>query len=67
MLRAVQTAGTYLAFGLLLCAVGWLIRSVLPPVAFLLWFFGVPIAILSIPFGLVVWLGNRRDRAETAG
>jgi hypothetical protein len=66
MLRAVQTAGTYVALGLLLCVAGWLIRSVLPTVAFFMWFFGVPIAVLGVPFGLVVWLGNRRETPETA-
>jgi hypothetical protein len=65
MLRAIQTAGAFIALGLGLCLVGWLLRSVLPIVTFFSWFFGIPIAFLGIPMGLLTWFGNRerRDRS----
>ena len=59
MLKAIRTAGAFIALGLALCLVGWLLRSVLPIVAFFSWFFGIPITVVGIPMGLVTWLGNR--------
>jgi hypothetical protein len=61
MLRAIRTAGAFVALGLALCLVGWFLRSALPIVAYFSWFFGVPIALLGLPIGLATWLGNRRE------
>lgn len=58
-LRVAKTAGTFIAVGLSLCAIGWVLRSTVAPLAFLLWLFGVPIALLSIPIGAAVWLADR--------
>ncbi|WP_299236286.1 hypothetical protein [Natronomonas sp.] len=66
-LSAVKAAGAFLVIGLSLCAVGWLLRSIAGPLAFFLWLFGVPIAVLSIPFGLVAWFGTWRTNSRSEG
>lgn len=63
-LRVAKTVGTFIAVGLSLCAIGWVLRSTVAPLTFLLWLFGVPITILSIPIGAAVWLGGRKSSSD---
>lgn len=60
-LRAAKAAGTFILVGLSLCIAGWFLSGIVPLLAFFLWLFGVPITILAIPVGTVVWLGSRRE------
>jgi hypothetical protein len=60
-LRATKTTGTFILVGLSMCIVGWFLSTIVPSLAVLLWLFGIPIAILGLPIGAIVWLASRRE------
>jgi hypothetical protein len=63
-LRAVKAAGTFILVGLSFCIVGLFVSSIVPSLAILLLLFGIPIAILGLPIGAIVWLASRREAAD---
>jgi hypothetical protein len=64
LLETGKAAGALVLVGLSLCVLGWFLGPIVPPVALLMWFFGVPIILLSIPIGAAVWLGNRQSSGD---